>query len=188
MSFKAEDLAYKDAVLKMPHLDCIHKSLNESINSEDEDYILRRIRDEYLSDSTVTIHLIGSWGAETRGWHEQRFIKRELQASLYDGSGNTRSGILGVVLPAAHLSVFGGTYACWECGGSHNHVAINDSTTIREFSYNYYIPHGRCSWSEADRYCLLASWDDFSADPTGLVEQAFAKRDEPIAERARVRP
>lgn len=188
VSFKAEDMAYKDAVLEMPNLDCIHKSLNESINSEDEDYILQKIRDEYLSDSTVTIHLIGLWGAENRGWAEQRFIKRELQASLYHGKENSKNGILGVVLPNAHSSVFGGTYTCWTCGGSHNHVAINDSTTIAEFSYNYYIPNGRCSWSEEDRYCVLASWDEFSADPTDWVEQAFAKRDAPIAEKTRVRP
>lgn len=188
VSFKAEDMAYKDAILDMANLDCIHKSLNEPINSTDEDYILQVIREEYLSDSTVTIHLIGLYGAENRGWTEQRFIKRELQASLYNGSGNTKSGILGIVLPDAHASVYRGDSTCWSCGQSHQVVAINDSTTISEFSYNYYIPHGGCSWAEEDRYCVLTSWDDFCADPTGLVDQAYEKRDSPIAEKTRVRP
>lgn len=62
-------------------------------------YILQRIRDDYLADSTVTIHLIGAYGPEKRGWYEQQHTKRELGASLYDGTSNTKSGILGVVLP-----------------------------------------------------------------------------------------
>jgi hypothetical protein len=188
VSFKTEDMAYKDAILQMPSLDCIHRSLNEPIESYDEDYILQRIRDDYLSDSTVTIHLIGLWGAENRGWAEQRFIKRELQASLYDGRGNTKNGVLGIVLPTAYSNVYGGTQACWTCGGSHTVVRIDDSTTVTEFSYNYYIPHDRCSWAEEDRYCVLASWDEFSANPTQWVEQAFAKRTAPIAAKTRVRP
>ncbi len=160
----------------MPNLDCIHRSLSEAINSNGEDYIRQKIRDEYLSDSTVRIHLIGLYGAELRGWQEQRFIKRKPQASLYDGSGNTKSGILGIVLPDAYLNVFRDTQSCWTCGGEHGLASINDSTTIREFSYNHYIPHGRCSWSEDDRYCLLASWDKFRVDLTSLVEQASAKK------------
>ncbi len=47
VSFKAEDRADKDAVLDMPGLDCIHKSLNTPIDPDDIayiDYILQRIR------------------------------------------------------------------------------------------------------------------------------------------------
>jgi len=188
VSFKAEDAAYKDAVLDMPGLDCIHKSLNTPIDSDDIDYILQRIRDDYLAGSTVTIHLIGAYGAEDRGWTEQRFIKRELQASLYDGAGNTKNGILGVVLPDTVSKVFRGSSTCAQCGGAHSVVVIDDTTTIREFSYNYYIPKTGCAWSDDDRYCVLASWDEFCANPTVLVDQAFAKRTAPIAARTRVRP
>lgn len=188
VSFKAEDMAYKDEILAMPSFDCIHKSLNTPINSTDEDYILQCIREEYLSDSTVTIHLIGLYGADRRGWQEQRFIKRELQASLYDGAGNTKSGILGVVVPAAVDRVFKGTYTCSTCGNSHNLVAINDDTTIKKFSYNYYIPNGKCSHTEDERYCVLATWDEFCNNPTAYVEQAFVKRTAPIASKTKVRP
>ncbi len=99
ISFKAEDEDYKKHIQENLNIDMIDKSLDEPIESQDEDYIMQKIRDDYLSDSTVTIHLIGLHGAESRGWWEQRFIKRELQASLYDGKNNSRSGILGVVLP-----------------------------------------------------------------------------------------
>ena len=58
ISFKTEDAAYKSAIQSMDHLDYIDKSLNEPINSTDPDYILQRIRSEYLNTSTVTIFLI----------------------------------------------------------------------------------------------------------------------------------
>jgi len=94
ISFKTEDLAYKTHIQTQLDVDMIDKSLNEPIDTDNEDYILRKIREDYLSDSTVTIHLIGTRSAETLGWDEQRFIKRELQASLYNGTSSGRSGIL----------------------------------------------------------------------------------------------
>ena len=129
ISFKTEDSAYKKHIQTDLTVDMIDKSLDEPIQSFDEDYILRKIREDYLADSTVTIHLIGRFSAENLGNNEQRFIKRELQASLYNSQTNPRSGILGVVLPEITANVYKGTYSCSTCGGNHNHVAINDSTT-----------------------------------------------------------
>lgn len=188
ISYKTEDQSYKEDIQNLDGLDIIDKSLNESIDSDNEDYIMQRIRDEYLSDSTVTIHLIGLHGAENRGWDEQRFIKRELQASLYDSSQNSKNGILGVVLPEAAPRVFRGTLACHTCGQNHNHVAISDETTISEFRYNYYIPNGKCAHAEDDRYCILAKWEVFVSNPNSYVEAAFAKRSQPIASKTKVRP
>ena len=188
ISFKAEDLAYKDAIQAFPHLEYVDKSLNTAINSNDEDYILQTIRSQYLADSTVTIHLIGLYGAESRGAFEQRFIKRELQASLYHGQNNTKSGILGVVLPAAMPNVFRGSYECTNCGGKHNSVQVNDQTTIREFSANYYIPNGKCAHTEEERYCVLVGWEEFAISPNIYIDQAFDKRTEPISGLTRVRP
>jgi hypothetical protein len=119
----------------------VDKSLNDRIDSEDEDHIMRIIREDYLCDTTVTIHLIGNYSAEKLGKEEQKYIKRELQASLYDGEGNTKNGILGVVLPNMHDVIFVGSGVCSKCGKSHNYVRINNNTTVREFNYNFYIPH-----------------------------------------------
>lgn len=154
ISFKTEDESYKLYLQDLDTLDVIDKSLNIAIDSDDEDYILQKIRSDYLCDSTVTLHLIGLYGAEDRGQWEQRFIKREMQASLYNAPGNTKNGILGIVLPAASENVYKGSYTCGSCGGSHNYVGINDTTTIREYSYNYYIPNGKCSHTEDERYCV----------------------------------
>jgi len=145
ISSKTEDFNYKKQILDYMDIDLIDKSLNEAINSNNEDYILQVIRRDYLADSTVTIFLIGSKSSDVFGWEEQKYIKRELQGSLYHGEGNTRNGILGIVLPHMYDSVFRGSYGCSTCGGSHNHVNVKD-TTISEFSYNYYIPNGnKCS-------------------------------------------
>ena len=192
ISFKKEDIYYKNEIQKWERenkVDMIDKSLNTPINSDDEDYIMRRIREDYLSDSTVTIFLIGSHSSENLGWDEQKYIKRELQASLYNGEGNTRSGILGVVLPQMYDDIYKGSYKCSTCGSSHNWVAIGDSTVIKEFSRNYYLNnHGKCAYSEDDRYCVLVKWCDFAQDPNGYIEQAFDKRSQPIANEVIVRP
>lgn len=143
---------------------------------------MQTIRRDYLSDSTVTIFLIGSLSAENLGAYEQRFIKRELQASLYNGIGNSRSGILGVVLPHMYDKIYKGSYLCTTCGGTHTWVAIGDSTVIKEFSKNYYLnSHGKCSYAEDDRYCVLVKWDDFKINPNYYINQAFNKRNQPIA-------
>lgn len=166
----------------------IDKSLNESIDSKDEDYVMRKIREEYLSDSTVTIFLIGKYSSESLGIGEQIYIKRELQASLYDGKANSKNGILGIVLPEMYDDVYKGSYSCDRCGGTHNIVAINNSTVIKKFSYNYYVPNSRCAWSEIDRYCVLVKWDNFKAAPKKYINLAFDKRNSEISSKIKVRP
>ncbi|MCT4628816.1 TIR domain-containing protein [Winogradskyella sp.] len=188
ISFKMEDKKYKEYIQNNLNIDMIDKSLNVSIDSDDIDYILSVIRRDYLSKSTVTIHLIGAHSSENQGTYEQRFIKRELQASLYNGKGNTRNGILGIVLPEANNAIFQGSYHCLKCGNSHNVVKIDNSTTISEFSYNYYIPNDKCHHDEDDRYCVLVSWHEFIKNPEAYIEQTFQKRETPIADKTRVRP
>ena len=145
-----------------------------SFKQEDKDYIMRKIREDYLSDSTVTIFLIGSHSSESLGEEEQKYIKRELQASLYDGKeGNSRNGILGVVLPDMYSAIYKGQYICSECGENHNAVYINNSTVIKEFSANYYLNnHGKCAYWEDDRYCVLVKWCEFEKNPKKITQIA----------------
>ena len=105
ISYKKEDKAYRDELVDLfDSADVINKSLDRVIESQDGDYIMSVIRRDYLADSTVTIFLIGEHSSENEGDDEygrphNYFIQRELQASLYNGEGNTRNGILGVVTP-----------------------------------------------------------------------------------------
>lgn len=193
ISYKKEDAAYRDYLIENLGGDnFINKSLDRTINSYDGDYVMKVIRQDYLCDSTVTLFLIGEHSSENEGsdWMGDRnyFIKRELAASLYNGIGNTRNGVLGIVLPNMYSSVYRGESKCTTCGNTHNLVNINDSATIREFSYNYYTqPHEGCAWSEEERYCVLVKWEDFIADPDKYINQAFEKRFSPIASKIRIR-
>ena len=190
ISFKTENTSYKNYIQYNLNVDMIDKSLNEPINSDDEDYIMRKIREDYLSDSTVTICLIGKHSAENDPNENQTYIKRELQASLYNGENNTRNGILGVVLPEMIDSIYKGKYTCPTCGESHNAIVINNDTVIREFNYNYYIPklNNTCHWTEDERYCVLVRWDDFCKSPETYIEKAFQKRNSSIANKVKVYP
>lgn len=184
ISFKSDDMHYKKYIQNYLDIDMIDKSLNEPIQSENEDYIMRKIREDYLQDSTVTIHLIGEYSAEN-SYLNQNYIKRELQASLSNTSAGTRNGILGVVLPEVYNKIYKGQQACSQCFKNHNIVVINENTTIREFSYNYYLPldNGEHVWSEDDRYCVLVKWEDFIVSPNKYIEQAFNKRTSDIAKK-----
>ena len=188
ISFKTEDRKYKEYIQQSLNLDMVDKSLNEPIDSYDDNYIMRKIREDYLRDSTVTIFLIGEHSSENLGAHEQRFIKKELQASLYHGENNTRNGILGVVLPHMYDKVWTGSYTCSTCNG--NHVGTNIyNTTIKEFSHNYFIQEfGKCSWHDDDRYCILVKWDDFVNQPQLYIDKAFDKRFSVISKKISVRP
>lgn len=192
ISFKKEDERYKKEIQRWcdaSKVDMIDKSLNNAIDSENPDYVMRKIREDYLSDSTVTIFLIGTHSAEVLGREEQQYIKRELQASLYNGEGNSRNAILGVVLPEMYSAIYKGTYLCSTCHKNHNWVAINDDTVIKEFSRNYYLnSHGNCAYSDDDRYCVLVKWDDFRINPNKYIEQAFDKREQDIANEVVVFP
>ena len=192
ISFKTEDEKYKKEIRNWSDdnkVDMIDKSLNTPIDSDDEEYIMRKIRQDYLSDSTVTIVLIGKHSSEDLGEDEQKFIKRELQASLYNGEGNTRSGILGVVLPAMYSEIYKDSYVCKTCHKSHRWIALNDSTVIKEFWKNYFLDDkDECHYTEEDRYCVLVKWEDFKKNPNSYIEKAFAKRCQDIANKVVVYP
>ncbi len=65
------------------------------IKSTNTNYIMSRIRDLYLRDSTVMIVLIGkcTWA--------RRYVDWELQSSLRRGETIMPNGLLGIVLPSA---------------------------------------------------------------------------------------
>jgi hypothetical protein len=70
------------------------------INSTNTEYVMNRIREKYLGDSTVTIVLIGSCT------HSRRFVDWEIKSSLRQGS-YIPNGLMGIILPSlgdrAHL-------------------------------------------------------------------------------------
>lgn len=64
------------------------------INSNNAEYVMRRIRELYLRDSTVTLVMLGkcTWA--------RKYVDWELQASLRNGQTITPNGVLGIKLPS----------------------------------------------------------------------------------------
>ena len=64
------------------------------IDSTDTDYVMRRIRELFLGDSSVTIVMLGrcTWA--------RRYVDWELQASLRHGQTVTPNGLLAIKLPS----------------------------------------------------------------------------------------
>lgn len=63
------------------------------IDSMDTDYVMSRIRTDYIKDSTVTILIAGrcTWA--------RRYVDWEVQASLRSGSTAIPNGLIGLQLP-----------------------------------------------------------------------------------------
>ena len=55
------------------------ETMEKLINSDDNDYVMRRIRADYLNDSTVTLVFVGK-----NTW-TRKFVDWELAASLHQG-------------------------------------------------------------------------------------------------------
>lgn len=93
---------------------------DDVIDSNNTDYVMSRIRSDYIRDSTVTIVMMGActWA--------RRYVDWEIQASLRSGDTVTPNGLLGIKLPTfsyfpdrfnANLTqpgqVQGNNYAYW---------------------------------------------------------------------------
>ena len=63
---------------------------DDFIDSDDRDYVMRRIREKYLSNTTVTIVLIG---ACTKA---RKYVDWEIASTLRNDPVNGRSGLLGI--------------------------------------------------------------------------------------------
>lgn len=70
------------------------KMSGDIIGSTNSDYIMRRIREEYLADTSVTIVMIGS---ETWG---RKYVDWEIAASLRDTPSAKANGLLAITLPS----------------------------------------------------------------------------------------
>lgn len=197
ISYKFEDEFYKNKIVeKYGDSIFIDKSQKVEIDSDNPDVIMQQIREKYLRDTTVTIFLIGTRSYEkyrdskdlSSGYDSQIIIRREITSSLYNGKGNTRNGLLGVVLPEMEEKIYKGSYRCSHCGCNINCVKIDNDTVIKEFAQNYYLkPDGCDHYSEDGRYAVLVKFNDFMANPEHYIEQAFEKRTQPIANLVRVR-
>ena len=89
-----QDQKYKDRFVQMMGKDMVDKSVSTGdIKNLNGEATLQRIREDYISDATVTIVLIGccTWKRKHVDW--------EIGASLRDTEKNPGCGLLGIWLP-----------------------------------------------------------------------------------------
>ena len=131
------DQRYKDKLIRMgeEHAAFIDKSVGEGDISEDltDQQIRRKIRDDYLKDSTVTIVLVGT---ETK---RRKHVDWEIYSSMHDGWINKKSGILVINLPS--------TASPWPCASHEGEIAeiYPDTDGWREINsrifFEEYLPY-----------------------------------------------
>ena len=73
-------------------------NIDDLIDSTDTDYVMRRIRELYLTDSTITIVMIGkcTWA--------RRYVDWEVASSLRNDPINRRSGLMAITLKSVASS------------------------------------------------------------------------------------
>lgn len=64
------------------------------INSNNPDYVMQRIRADYIGDSTVTIVLVG------KCTHSRRYVDWEIKGSLRQGADSLPNGLIGIHMPS----------------------------------------------------------------------------------------
>lgn len=116
--------------------------INPNIQTET---IRRKIRDEYLRDSTVTVVLIGS-----QTW-QRRHVDWEIFSSIRDTSVNPRSGLLGIFLPS--YPFYRGNYNPYtipprlyrnvQCGFATVHRWSNDPYTVQSWIHDAFLRRSR---------------------------------------------
>ena len=94
--YHEDDQQYKDQLVQALDSKFVDKSISQGdIHDESfpPDEIRRRIRDDHIADSTVTIVLVGpcTW--------QRKHIDWEISASIIDRRNNQRCGLLGLLLP-----------------------------------------------------------------------------------------
>ena len=96
------DQAYYDAFSRAFHDTyevVTDNSLERGIDSEDVDYVMRRIREDYISGTSCTMVFVGAatWG--------RKYVDWELKATL-----DKQHGLIGVMLPTLPIAANGNVF------------------------------------------------------------------------------
>ena len=76
------------------------QTMDELIESDDDDYVMRRIREEHIGDSTVTMVFLGK-----NTW-SRKFVDWELAASLHQGpKAGLPNGVLVILSPELNSAI-----------------------------------------------------------------------------------
>jgi len=106
----------------------------------------RRIRDNYISDATVTVVLTGQ-----ESW-KQKHIDWEISASLRDTQYNSHTGLVGILLPTRddygrrevdYCTIPPRLYENYECGFAKLHEWKEDPEYMQNIIYEAHLIRNR---------------------------------------------
>ena len=173
------DQAFKQALIDFNNTHGIFIDASVDIGDIDDSLssqaIRRKIRDEYLANSTVTILLVGT---ETK---YRKHIDWEVYSSMIDGSVNTRSGILVINLPSTNCTTFTAPHSGEkelvhpECT---SWTSVNTQTEYRE-RYPFMPDRIIDNLLEPKAKISVVPWDKLTVKGLAfLIEAAFQAREE----------
>lgn len=170
----ANDQDLKDRIItNFGGEDFIDKSVKDGdIDTENsEETIMRTIREDFLSGSTVTLVLVGYETAQ------RPFVNSELQASLW---GDNPNGLLAVVRDEIYDLIY--------TNGSCSSLSCNCGISLRNPTslYKTYLPElvyknrqyegDEPHFDDTQVYCSLIKFSYFIKDPEKYINEAFDKR------------
>lgn len=139
-----------------------------------EDTIMKKIRNKYLKNSTVTLVIVGQ---ETS---KRPFINSEIQASLW---GSNPNGLVAVVTDEIYDKIYrDGTCSSSTCDCKvripQNHVVYLPELVYknRDIDRNKDIKKSPCHYNDSQVYCSLTKFSNFIKDPDKYINAAFDKR------------
>ena len=152
ISFHNDDQRFKDEFVAMMGDDIVDESVSDA-DIDDENLnvseIRRRIRDNFISDATVTVVLIGpcTW--------QRKHVDWEIGASLRKTQHNSRCGLLGILLP--------------------NHPNFGNET----YNERLIPPRLAINCGDNDPYAVIYDWPGRQgvADIRKWIHTAFLRRD-----------
>ncbi|WP_271272427.1 TIR domain-containing protein [Aliamphritea hakodatensis] len=130
--------------------------INENLPAE---RIRQIIRDEYLRESTVTVVLIG-----TDTW-KRKHVDWEIGASIRDTRYNSRSGLIGILLPSYHLPARGLLETLRDKQTENNFRKYNPKTLPPRLVDN--VNRG---------FAKIYDWSDDPCQVQRWIHQAFNRR------------
>ncbi len=175
----ANDQSYKEYLIKMneKYSIFIDGSVDTGDISDDltDEEIRRKIRDEYLRQSSVTIVLIGT---ETK---RRKHIDWEIMSSMIDGKINKKSGILVITLPTTGCNYYSATHENEKevvYPETTNWISITDRNEF-EKRFPYLSDRLIDNLLKKEAKISVTNWDKIDNSPkklSFLIEAAYSDR------------
>lgn len=164
ISYHHQDQYYKDQFEEYFGSEC-DSFVSRSVSEGDIDTYLRtetirqKIRDEFIADATVMIVLIGN------GTWRRKHVDWEIGSGLRDTKYNSRTGLIGILLPNYSSAV------------SYPLTSTDLKFTSGYNQYNPYTIPPRLHDNVECGFAKIYSWPNSGADLRNWVHEAFNRRE-----------